>query len=1069
MCPEAEAGILPPGLATMTNDKTVRLVDNRRDRPSLADALQEHLPHARGLDVATGFFEVGGLIALGDSWQHLDRVRVLMGSSMGRRTQQILERTYLGLIERRFDEGLADARKRDPLLHRIVQVAEAVEEGRIEFKVHTKRGHKFHAKAYVVRGAEGQPDLAGTVGSSNFTRGGMDENTELNAEFVDQPSVRKLANWFEDRWAEGVDYTSHFQEILERIRREYSPREVYLKSVHELLRDKDLTSNEWEKTESVLYRELDESQKQAYHQLLGMATGKKGLGGAFLCDGVGMGKTFVGLMLIERFCRYEGKRVALFAPKSAKESVWHYEIPKWLPDLGSEFGQKIRWYAHTDLHRKDPKWVQRFDQVRREADVVIVDESHYFRNKGSRSKEGEERSWYRKLYDLIENPDGTRKTVFLLTATPVNNSLKDLQHQAELFLGEGESDALKAIGIGSLAAEIKALDRAIAQAEQDPANLPETLRNSPLFPSLVVQRSRSFARKLQEEDPNARDLLFPERERPRVAQYSLAATCGPLLGELKRTFLGDEPQLSLSLYYPLRHDLSGEPDAFAVNRQKQLVGLIRTLLVKRLESSVRSFEASCLSILKKMIAFCERFSLEGPETERLEEWKAQNRATYEVAEGTQLELWNETGHPTDFEDFVPQELVEAFDDLDRDAVDVPKVLEDTYSDMETVIGYLDLVGRVDDDQDQKVLELTRMLREDPDLVGRKVVIFTEFAHTARYLEKRLRAAGIQRVESVTSLSGKDRKDVVARLSPFYNHTTGQELQAKGKEEIEVLVSTDMLAEGLNLHDATRLINYDIHWNPVQLIQRIGRVDRRLDRATEAAIEEDRRARGLNGERGRVVYWNFLPPEGELDDLLSLMQKVTNKVFTISATLGIQTGHLLKPDEELDDVKLYERYNDFLDGVRSVDEEMLLELNALRKEDPELVSRLDRIPAGIRSGRAVPSGDLCTGVFFCLRLPGRDLEATTTGDEVWSHEAGRTEWYFVPLGTDEDEVLTDQRRIRDHIHAQPDEARCVRMDDETLLAAKKRVERHVRNTHMKKLQVPQGHDALLITWMEVHAG
>ena len=126
--------------------------------------------------------------------------------------------------------------------------------------------------------------------------------------------------------------------------------------------------------------------------------------------------------------------------------------------------------------------------------------------------------------------------------------------------------------------------------------------------------------------------------------------------------------------------------------------------------------------------------------------------------------------------------------------------------------------------------------------------------------------------------------MIRRFSPYYNGSSSAKVAAEGKEEIRVLISTDILAEGLNLQDATRLINYDIHWNPVRLMQRIGRVDRRMNPVIEARMIADHPE--LKEQRGKVAFWNFLPPD-ELDDLLRLFQRVTSKVLVISRTLGIE--------------------------------------------------------------------------------------------------------------------------------------------------------------------------------------
>src|SRR5205823_2265897 len=161
------------------------------------------------------------------------------------------------------------------------------------------------------------------------------------------------------------------------------------------------------------------------------------------------------------------------------------------------------------------------------------------------------------------------------------------------------------------------------------------------------------------------------------------------------------------------------------------------------------------------------------------------------------------------------------------------------------------------------------------LKAHKVLIFTEFGETARYLERELAAAGIDGVAEIDSGAKTDRGELIRRFAPYYNGSSSAELAAQGLAETRVLISTDVLSEGLNLQDATRLINYDLHWNPVRLMQRIGRVDRRLDPAVEKRLVADHPEAAA--VRGTVAYWNFLPPD-ELNELLTLYARVTHKTL-----------------------------------------------------------------------------------------------------------------------------------------------------------------------------------------------
>ena len=224
-----------------------------------------------------------------------------------------------------------------------------------------------------------------------------------------------------------------------------------------------------------------------------------------------------------------------------------------------------------------------------------------------------------------------------------------------------------------------------------------------------------------------------------------------------------------------------------------------------------------------------------------------------------------------------EELVEAEEKLNPQHYDITRILADLFQDMDNVLQLLRLAVETKTQKDDKVRKLIEMLKSK-DLAAEKVLIFTEFADTAQYLERELKAAGIGGVECITG-GQTGRADYIKRFAPYYNRSSSAE---QGKREIRVLISTDVLSEGLNLQDATKIINYDIHWNPVRLMQRIGRVDRRMNRDIEAVIKRDHPER----TRGIVHFWNFLPPD-ELKEILSLYTRVTTKVLLISSTLGIE--------------------------------------------------------------------------------------------------------------------------------------------------------------------------------------
>jgi hypothetical protein len=382
------------------------IVDNSDSEWKVLRYLREWCEIARSLDVATGYFEIGSLLAMDGQWQKIERIRVLMGDEVSKRTKNAL--------------------------------------------------------------------------------------------------------------VEGI----------ERHLREYTPFVIYAKALQEYFRGHEMTVTEWEQTQSKMYPVLDPYQKEGYHSLMKIAAQH---GGAFLCDGVGLGKTFVGLMLIERLVVHDRKRVALFVPKSARHDVWERDIRRYLRYLGGDFSNLVI-FNHTDLLRVGD-FQYRLDRVKEMADVIVIDEAHHFRNPGVKGEPGEILTHYWRLYDLLQNSQGV-KQIFMLTATPVNNRLRDFQHMIELF-SRREPDHFKdaPLGIHSLSGHFRKLEKALEKMLEQPAEevdistnqaeAEKVLWSDDLFRALVVQRSRAYVKQSQEQHGAIR-ATFPQRDPKSPAVVELA-------------------------------------------------------------------------------------------------------------------------------------------------------------------------------------------------------------------------------------------------------------------------------------------------------------------------------------------------------------------------------------------------------------------------------------------------------------------------------------------------------------------------------------------------------------------
>ncbi len=574
------------------------------------------------------------------------------------------------------------------------------------------------------------------------------------------------------------------------------------------------------------------------------------------------------------------------------------------------------------------------------------------------------------------------------------------------------------------------------------------------FRQLVVQRSRDYARESQIRE-YGKAAAFPERRDPHVAAYSIRKTYGRMLDLFEKAFAKQSPLFTLPMYYPL-HWYRGpdkDIDQFEENRQRQVIGLIRTNFLERFESSVAAFELSCDRLLQKLLAFLEVHSESDAEKKRLERWKAQNADVLGYAVQRQLEFWGEEGEEADDEDIVPQEMLGPVEVLDRAAYDVKEMMPETFLDLDQMVQFLDEARKFEPKHDDKLRKLISLLKSKA-LADQKILIFTEFADTARYLKCHLEEAGIEGVEQVDSATKKNRADVIQRFAPYYNGLPSPELAEQGREEIRVLISTDVLSEGLNLQDASRMINYDIHWNPVRLMQRIGRVDRRMNPEIEKRLVADHPEAATS--RGKVWFWNFLPPE-ELNEILPLYTKVTQKTLLISKTLGIE-GKLLTPE---DDYAALKEFHHAYEGTRTAVEDMHLEYQALLQADPELEARLARFPGAIFSGRKRP-GKGVRGVFFCYALPALDKEKNE-----FTEDAGTTRWYLYDL--DRETILEEPGEIVASVRSKPETPRRCTTEEKTLLDICKRIEKHIKNSYLKRVDAPAGAKQRLGCWMELNEG
>ena len=1019
---------------TSTSGSELFIVDNSNEDWKVVRYLHDWCQISKSIDIATGFFEIGSLLGLKDEWQRVDQIRLLMGDEVSLRTRNAFAEG-LGRLARRLDGSLESEKLKDDFLTGVPAIVEAIRSGKILCRVFRKE--KFHAKAYITHARMEVVGSSALVGSSNFTFPGITENIELNVQITGRP-VNVLQEWFEEHWDNAEDVIPEILRVIERHTQDFTPFEVYAKALFEYYAGHEMTVGEWEEQESKIYKILDQYQKEGYRALMKIAERHQG---AFLCDGVGLGKTYIGLMLIERLLR-DGQNVALIVPKSTRESVWEAELRRLLPDAYGDYSH-LTVYNHTDLLRPG-EWEDKIAKIGRVVNAIVIDEAHHFRNQAA--------ARYKKVFEITGS--APPKQVFLLTATPINNRLLDLQHLIEIF-SRSESGYFKDLGIHSLPGHFRKLEKALEKILNGDSydaggvtlqEAEEVLSDDHLFRSLVVQRSRSYVKKSQEQ-LRAREILFPERQDPEVVPYSITKTYGGLLDQIEKTMRRKHPLLTLAPYYPLAYAKEKEEvDPEDANRQKQIVGLIRTQFLKRFESSAPAFISTCETLLRRLLAFVEKHN-----SRDSERWKASHSESFARIQAHYAQRELEAGREPE-EDQLLEELMEDIEPLDPTEYDVGRITKETLFDLEFLVQFLDELKDFSPKSDDKLRALTALLKKNRTLKDAKVLIFSEYMDTARYLARELEAAGIGPVQGVHSATKRDRADIVRAFAPYYNRLSSAQLAEKGVEEMRVVVSTDVLAEGLNLQDASCVINYDIHWNPVRLMQRIGRVDRRLDKATENRILRDHPE--TQRLRGKVWIWNFLPPD-DLDRLLRLYANISKKTLRISKVFGIEGRKLMKPE---DDYAALKDFNHDYEGVISSTESMFLTWQKLLKSHPNIEEQLKDLPLRVFSGKDHPTEN-ANAVFFCYTVPVHLAE-----QDRWTTDEGNCRWYLYDL--DSKAIADAPTAMLPLIQSTPKTPRRLRMERPTLTEIRLEIEKHIKNTYLKSVQAPVGVAPVLKAWMEL---
>ncbi len=245
-----------------TRHEPLFVVDNSEGGRDGLGYLREWCDLARALDVATGTFEIGSLVALDGAWQKLDKIRILMGTEVTQGTRQALLKAIRSHAEHALDEGLDADKESNPFLDGVDAIVAAMQDGRIECRAYSRK--KFHAKAYITHARMDVVGSQALVGSSNFTRPGLTENIELNLKIESSAEVAQLQDWYEQHWSEAEDISPALLKAIERHTAVFTPFDVYARALHELFAQAEPSAGDWEQHHSTMFPVLDQYQKEAY-------------------------------------------------------------------------------------------------------------------------------------------------------------------------------------------------------------------------------------------------------------------------------------------------------------------------------------------------------------------------------------------------------------------------------------------------------------------------------------------------------------------------------------------------------------------------------------------------------------------------------------------------------------------------------------------------------------------------------------------------------------------------------------------------------------------------------------
>lgn len=880
-----------PGFADLT------FITNEDNR-SLSDRFGILLgKDTQRFDCLVGYFFISGFYRLYPSLENVKKIRILVGLQTDLTTYDLIQRakeqgeldlySHAAAKERVSADVLAEIEKSADGVQieaGVLKFVEWIRSGKLEIRAYPTEN--LHAKVYIMTFAEGDRDRGRVItGSSNLTQAGLRDNLEFNVELKNRSDYEFAQQKFSDLWAVAVDVSKPYEDTIVNKSpfAQFTPYELYLKFLFEYFR------NELNRPAELEDIYVPTGFKKLQYQEEAVLNARKVLeeyGGVFLSDVVGLGKTYMAALLAQHL---DGRNLVIAPPHLLdrdKRGTW--------PNVFSDF--QVRQTDFESIGKLDALLRRDLSKYTN----VFIDESHRFRTETTLG--------YEMLSQICRG-----KRVILVSATPLNNTPHDILSQVKLFQAAKASNIpnlrnLEAF-FNSLAARLKGLDRQSDRKQYFQivqANAKETRER--VLKYLMVRRTRTEIAKYYGKDLNEQGLKFPEVEDPAPLFYKFNKKESEVFYATLKLLTGE---FTYARYAPLLY-YKGPMDERERQGQRNLAKFMKILMVKRLESSFHAF-----------LLTLDRFTHSYARV--ITEFKKGNVYISKKHIGKVFELL-EVDDEAGIERLLEQEKAERLGSKDfKD-----EFLQHLKSDYRVLRRIKKMWADVK--RDPKWLSFREVLRSETRLKKSKLIIFTESQETADYLAGRIQAE----VDKKT-LYFSGRSSAVDQSAVIANFDANA---FKPADDYRILVSTEVLAEGVNLHRSNVVINYDIPWNPTRLIQRVGRVNR-VDTKFDA-----------------IHTYNFFPSD-EGNDIIKLRESAEAKIHAFIEMLGAD-ARLLTEGEEVKSFDLFARLNSkkALTGEDEDEEselEYLAEIRAVRDQQPDLFARIKRLPKKARSTRDLNSG------------------------------------------------------------------------------------------------------------------